>query len=207
MSSQHPSRPEIRLSDQERGTAMDALGRAFAEGRLTMDEYDERCRQVTAATKRSELAQLFDDLPADLQHSPADGPLYSAAEIAEAHRAGKKTRLGVMSLTTVGTFVATPLLILVHPGFSALIAIIPTVFILLYIMKIGPASWFAPSPRALEKQRLREIRAAYALENAERQAHNEARREELRAQRSQLAGELTNEAMGFVKRSIDRMRK
>ena len=53
----------IRLSDAERADAMNALGHALGEGRLSLSEYDERCREVAAAQVRADLDPLFADIP------------------------------------------------------------------------------------------------------------------------------------------------
>ena len=55
---------EIRVSSVERDDAVAALSAHHAAGRLPVGEYEERCRQATAAQTRDELESLFDDLPA-----------------------------------------------------------------------------------------------------------------------------------------------
>ena len=42
----------VRISDAEREAAMASLGRAFAEGRLTVEEYDERVQEIGRASCR-----------------------------------------------------------------------------------------------------------------------------------------------------------
>lgn len=72
-----------RCTDQERSAAVDALSRAMADGQLTLTEFDERSGQAHAATQRSELVDLLDDLvdePAGLLFGPGAGT-------AVAHRA------------------------------------------------------------------------------------------------------------------------
>lgn len=54
---------EMRISDAERESAMNALGEHMTSGRLDIDEYGERSAQVTAAKTRGELQGLFTDLP------------------------------------------------------------------------------------------------------------------------------------------------
>jgi DUF1707 SHOCT-like domain len=54
----------MRASDQDREQAADLLSDAFAEGRLTQDEHDERCTAAYAARTWGELADLTADLPA-----------------------------------------------------------------------------------------------------------------------------------------------
>lgn len=200
---------EYRLSDDERTAAMAALGRAMSEGRLSVDEYDARCQTVTKATLRKELEPLFSDLPQTPVGSSKDPDvMYSAQEVAAAHKGSRNVKFGLMSLTTVGSIAAVPILAsigVMTPGWS--LVLIPIVFILLYILKIGPAKWHTPSPRQIHRQRLREIQSAEALRSAERKAEDQARLAELRSQRQLLAGELTNEAMGIAKRSIDKFKK
>ncbi|MEV0715119.1 DUF1707 domain-containing protein [Asanoa sp. NPDC050611] len=62
----------VRVSDREREQVVDLLGRAAAEGRLTLDEYADRAADAHAAQTRGELARLTDDLPAVL---PSAAPL------------------------------------------------------------------------------------------------------------------------------------
>ncbi|MGC0364951.1 hypothetical protein ABH922_002935 [Rhodococcus sp. 27YEA15] len=56
--------PDIRIGTAEREQALDLLGRHFAAGRLTVDEFDTRSAVVTSAVTRNELAPVFADLPA-----------------------------------------------------------------------------------------------------------------------------------------------
>jgi hypothetical protein len=55
---------ELRASTTERESAVEALGVHFAEGRLRVEEYEERVGVALAATTRGDLRGLFDDLPA-----------------------------------------------------------------------------------------------------------------------------------------------
>jgi hypothetical protein len=59
----------MRVSDRERERIIELLGTATSEGRLTLDEYEERVTLAHAARTRGELARLTDDLPV-----PASGP-------------------------------------------------------------------------------------------------------------------------------------
>ncbi|WP_217915558.1 DUF1707 SHOCT-like domain-containing protein [Miltoncostaea marina] len=54
----------VRASDAERDRALEALGAATAEGRLTLEEHAERAAAALAATTRAELEALTADLPA-----------------------------------------------------------------------------------------------------------------------------------------------
>lgn len=56
--------PELRIGDAEREQASAALAEHFAQGRLDDEEYAERLDAAWSARTRSDLAQLFWDLPA-----------------------------------------------------------------------------------------------------------------------------------------------
>ncbi|AKK02640.1 DUF1707 SHOCT-like domain-containing protein [Corynebacterium epidermidicanis] len=66
----------IRLSDADRARAMEALGTYFAEGRLTVTEFEERSGKAATATTAGELTPLFDDLPGGM---PTATPIASAS--------------------------------------------------------------------------------------------------------------------------------
>ena len=69
-------RGQLRLSDADRDVASEFLRGHFAEGRLTLDEMEDRLAVVYAAKKGSDLAGIFDDLPTEggVEPSPASGP-------------------------------------------------------------------------------------------------------------------------------------
>lgn len=56
----------VRASDAERDVTIERLSRAFGQGRLSMEELDERVTAAQAATTRDELADLTSDLPGRL---------------------------------------------------------------------------------------------------------------------------------------------
>lgn len=199
------NQPDMRLSDAERNAAMSALGRAFSEGRLTVDEYDQRCTEITRAEVRGDLEPLFRDIP-QFQGRPGMevDKLYSAQEIEGAYREGRRVRLGLLGLTSVGSIVGAAALSALTPMSGLLIFVIPTVWILLYIMKIGPESWHVPSPRAVDKQRIRELKTAEQLRAAELRLAEQDKLAELRAERRAQTAELTNKAMGFVNKALER---
>jgi hypothetical protein len=55
--------PHLRAADTDRAAVASALGRYMAEGRLTLEEYDERVARAYAARTYGELDQLTEDLP------------------------------------------------------------------------------------------------------------------------------------------------
>jgi hypothetical protein len=70
----------IRASDQERQSVVDVLRDAFTDGRLTLDEFEERMTAAYAAKTWTDLRQLTGDLPvepllgADLSLRPQAAP-------------------------------------------------------------------------------------------------------------------------------------
>ncbi|WP_433499616.1 DUF1707 SHOCT-like domain-containing protein [Sphaerimonospora sp. CA-214678] len=64
--------PEMRASDGDRDRVAAALREHMAEGRLTVDEFNERLEQVYGSRTYGELARLTSDLPEiDLYTLPA----------------------------------------------------------------------------------------------------------------------------------------
>jgi hypothetical protein len=58
----HAENARIRASDADRDVVNDLLGTAYAEGRLTPEELDERSDRVTHSRTLGELPPLIDDL-------------------------------------------------------------------------------------------------------------------------------------------------
>ncbi|NYJ07781.1 DUF1707 SHOCT-like domain-containing protein [Petropleomorpha daqingensis] len=57
--------PRMRAGDADRAKAVERLGRHLGEGRLTVEEFDERVGQAHAAVYLDQLPPLFTDLPPD----------------------------------------------------------------------------------------------------------------------------------------------
>lgn len=181
---------------------MSLLGVHFADGRLTVSEYDDRARRAAAATTRGELDALFTDLPVLPEQSGesgksggtgpygADMAVYSAGEIAERHDRGAKPRAGILALSTI---VAAVWAIVAGNGLP--LFIVPAVGVLLYVLKIGPASWHTPSPAALDRARARRLRQEQKLQL-----------EQKRAERKMRQTELTTSAMDAAQRLLGRTR-
>jgi hypothetical protein len=62
---------ELRVSDSERDTTLQLLSRQAAEGRLTLDELEERASQALAAKTRADLAAVTRDLPSETEAAGA----------------------------------------------------------------------------------------------------------------------------------------
>lgn len=194
-----PSKLQLRLSDTDRADAFSRLTFAYGEGRLDLAEYDRRCDAVAEATIHGDLIPLFRDLPSKNTSAPAvqskEVQVYTRGEIEQSRASGQRTRLGIFSLGSIGTIALTS--VAGQPGFPGIGAliflIIPTLFILLYVMKVGPDSWYTPSPRQLERERLREIQA-------ERRVEEERRK----ALRSAKLDEISGSAMDLAQRTLER---
>ena len=65
-----PETPRVRASDAEREQVVSAVQQAGADGRLTLDEVEERLTAVYASKFRDELAQYTADLPTERPQRP-----------------------------------------------------------------------------------------------------------------------------------------
>ena len=65
MSLPPPDPPGVRISDSDRERAAERLDQAFAEGRITVAELEERVAAVYAALYAAELRPPLADLPGD----------------------------------------------------------------------------------------------------------------------------------------------
>jgi len=61
----------VRASDSDREHAVEALRDQYAEGRLTLEEFDERTSAAYAAKTWTDLRELTSDLPVRLSFAPA----------------------------------------------------------------------------------------------------------------------------------------
>lgn len=57
--------PRMRAGDADRTKVVETLGRHLGEGRLTVEEFDERTAQAHAAVYLDQLPPLLADLPGD----------------------------------------------------------------------------------------------------------------------------------------------
>ena len=74
-----PDDNRLRIADAEREAAIAALSRQFSEGRLTPDEFSERCAAVGAALTRADLKPIFIDLPVNPAGFTITDPVVSDA--------------------------------------------------------------------------------------------------------------------------------
>jgi hypothetical protein len=57
--------PRMRAGDKDRQTVVEQLGKHFGEGRLTIEEFDERVVQAHASVYLDQLPALTADLPGE----------------------------------------------------------------------------------------------------------------------------------------------
>lgn len=198
-----PFTPDYRIGDAERQQAMDDLGTHWAAGRLDYEDYEKRLDHVTQAQTRSDISYIFDDLPACASRNQygALEKTYTESEIMQVRAEGRRTRAGIMAITTVLAF-----------GFGVslnapvLLVIVPIVFALLYLMKVGPDSWYVPSRAKLERERMRNNRLEMAERTREIESRNALQQAEMKALRKQRTQELTNTALELTNDTIRRLR-
>jgi len=206
---------DYRIGDAERQKAMDDLGKHFTAGRLDITEYDNRLTNVTEATMWSDLIPIFSDLPAitDTNTSAAmphaagipEEAKFSRSEIEENYRSGKRIKLGIMILTFMAAVSATFVLQDKLVAFTMMMAFL-AMFVLLYVMKLGPKSWHQPSPRALARQRQRQIAQAQAMQVQAMQLAHAQQMVQQRALRQQRQAEITNAALEVTNQYVQRLR-
>src|SRR5438270_793539 len=66
--------PRMRAGDAERTTVVEALGRHLGDGRLTVEEFEERTAQAHAAVYLDQLPPLLADLPGPPAPAPQRVP-------------------------------------------------------------------------------------------------------------------------------------
>jgi len=96
--------PELRAGDRDRDATITVLREAYAEGRLTNDEFQERLGRAQSARTFGELAVIVDDLPAMPTNTPPVPVVSQAAAVAEPDhsvRNGWASWLGVSVLVNV----------------------------------------------------------------------------------------------------------
>jgi hypothetical protein len=90
------AQPELRVSDADRQQVVDRLRDETANGRLTLDEFDERVGDAFAARTRSELEHVLRELPA--VWTPPNEPATRVDTLAPVGPAGPMGPLDEMDL-------------------------------------------------------------------------------------------------------------
>ncbi len=74
-----PANRSMRASDRDRAVIEAVLTDAFAEGRLTRDEYDERTDAALSSRTLGDLVPLVEDLPVALPPRPGTADFHAQA--------------------------------------------------------------------------------------------------------------------------------
>ena len=90
--------PDLRIGDADREAVAAALREHYAQGRLTLDEFNQRIEAAFAATMRSQLNALTRDLPpvaAPAARAPVPGPRSQRERAKHEHGPRSQARLGL----------------------------------------------------------------------------------------------------------------
>lgn len=194
----------LRVGDAERSQAIAELGDHYAQGRINLEEYEERSKTAAQAKNRHDLLTLFEDLPALTGQATVEGntgqaremQVYSAKELQSYHREGSKIKDAIMGISSISIVAFSIGLNGIWSNSALLILLIPIIAILLYVAKVGPSSWHQPSPEQLEKKRLAALRTKQKLLLEER-----------KQERRQKRDEMTHTAMEFVTKNLKKRTK
>ncbi|MBO0802654.1 MAG: DUF1707 and DUF4190 domain-containing protein [Nocardiopsaceae bacterium] len=110
--------PGMRAAAADRERAIDLLKAAFGEGRLTKDEFDERCARVMSSKTYGDLAPIVTDLPGGVAFSTAPvpySPPYQPAPAPSSGLAAASLACGILEFFT-GGLTAIPAVVLGHMG-------------------------------------------------------------------------------------------
>ena len=107
--------PGMRASAADRDRVTDVLKGAFGEGRLSKDEFDERCTQVMDARTYGELAPIIADLPSGVGFGPLPMPYppYPPMATSTSGLATGALACGILEIFT-GGMTAIPAVVLGH---------------------------------------------------------------------------------------------
>jgi hypothetical protein len=84
--------PDMRAGDADRDATLDVLREAFAQGRLTAEEYQQRMEQATQARTMGQLVELVADLPAPRPPRAVAVPAPAALPTPAEHEPGSLQR-------------------------------------------------------------------------------------------------------------------
>ena len=93
--------PDLRIGDADREAAAARLREHYAQGRLTLEEFNQRLDAAFAASTESQLSALTRDLPR-IAAPPAALPVTATGgrreRASRGHRPGSRARLGMIPL-------------------------------------------------------------------------------------------------------------
>jgi hypothetical protein len=98
---------QLRASDAERERIIDVLRRHTADGRLTLEEFEERVGEALAATTRDDLGPVLRDLPPLPAAAPVEARATARRRIRWPSLDGGRALLGAVAVVVVVTLLAT----------------------------------------------------------------------------------------------------
>jgi hypothetical protein len=107
----HPDHARMRASDHDRDVVNDVLGTAYAEGRLTAEEFDERSDAVARTRTLGELPAIIDDLVVGTSTTPV-----GHHHRAEAERRYRQQRQQALLNFLVPTLICWAIYLFASPG-------------------------------------------------------------------------------------------
>jgi hypothetical protein len=131
---------DLRVSDADRDGALAALSGHYQDGRLTLDEFEERSGQALKSRTASELTGLFTDLPTAPGVTAATGQAVAVPEAGPRRPVARviATAAGIAALVIVVSVLArTGLAVHVGGPHRAFGLPIPLLVILFIVLRIG----------------------------------------------------------------------
>jgi len=127
----------IRASDQERESVVDVLRDAYTDGRLTLEEFDERTSAAYASKTWADLRELTADLPvepvlgADLPQRQQHAAQQVVPSVPRPRHGGRDRPLGLLPVIFVWIMIAAA------AGSPDTAAALSVVFIVLLACRVG----------------------------------------------------------------------
>ena len=127
----------IRASDQERESVVDVLRDAYTDGRLTLEEFDERTSAAYASKTWADLRELTADLPvepvlgADLPQRHQAAAQQVVPSVPRPRHGGRDRPLGLLPVIFVWIMIAAA------AGSPDTAAALSVVFIVLLACRVG----------------------------------------------------------------------
>ncbi len=123
---------DLRVSDADRDRAVTQLSGHFQDGRLTLEEFDERSSEALRAKTGRDLAGLFTDLPTGPARAADIG---NAVAVPDAGPRRPATRAWATAATLSAVAIVVLLLVRVDVGHHAFVVPLPLIA-LLFIVRL-----------------------------------------------------------------------